>query len=342
MFERLDPPAPFRPSERFRSAVVERGRRIRRRRRRVAGSVLGTLVVMAAVVGVTAGWSRQRFDDIQRVDVANLPETVDAIDGEPFTVLVVGVDGPRTDGVAALRTDTIMAVHVRPAERKVDVTSIPRDLWVAVPGHGEGRINTAFEVGGASLLVGTVESALHIDVDRYLQVDFDGFRELVDAAGGVPVRFATPVRAASTGLNLPTPGCWNLDGDQALALARSRKDFERFVDGAWRLDVRSDLGRIDRQQAFGMAALGALGRLGTDGVDRLRLLDVFADHVAMDHAWTREQLEGLVELAGRLGPEDVSTSLIPVEDAVRGQGAQVLLPTGPAAPAEPPADLLPC
>ena len=73
MFERLDPPEEFRPDEGFRSAVVTRGRRLRRRRHRIAGAALGTVVVMAAVVGVTAGWSRRQWDDVERVEVQQSP-----------------------------------------------------------------------------------------------------------------------------------------------------------------------------------------------------------------------------------------------------------------------------
>ena len=128
---------------------------------------------------------------------------------------------------------------------------------------------------------------------------------------------------------VPNAGCVTLDGTQSLALVRARKDLQWLVDGHWHLDLTGDLGRMQRQQTFGRAVLAALGDIGTDPVSRAHLLDLFVAHVAMDSYWTREQLDGVLDLARTLGPDDVSTRTVPVTDAVRG-GAQVLLP-GPAA-----------
>jgi LCP family protein required for cell wall assembly len=242
----------------------------------------------------------------------------------------VGIDGPRPDapGVTGLRTDSIMVVRVVPAERRVQVVSIPRDVWVPIAGAGrEGRINEALGEGGPATLVGTVEAALDIPIDRYLQVDFDGFRELVDAAGGVRLDVTHPMRDATTGLDL-TPGCQTFDGRDALALVRSRH-VEWESGGRWYDDPYSDFGRNVRQHTFGRAVLVALGDLGSDPVERARLLDLFADHVTMDQRWTREELEGLVALAGELGPDDVSSRNFPVRPATRGS-AHVLLPEGEA------------
>ena len=144
MFERLDPTEPFRPDERFRAAVVDRGQRLRRRRHRLAGAALGTVVVVVGAVGVAGRAGRSgRWDDIQRVEVHQLPVDVDALDGDPFNVLVVGVDGPRPTRRGRARADSIMVVRIVPERRNVQVVSIPRDLWVPIAGHGEGRINSA-------------------------------------------------------------------------------------------------------------------------------------------------------------------------------------------------------
>ena len=121
-------------------------------------------------------------------------------------MLVVGVDGPRDDGGTRERADTIMVVRVVPAERRVQVVSLPRDLWVPIPRHGRAASTGARRGRARPLLVGTVESALGIPIDRYLQVDFDGFRALADRAEWRPAR-RTSVRSASTGLERPAPGC---------------------------------------------------------------------------------------------------------------------------------------
>jgi LCP family protein required for cell wall assembly len=330
MFERLDPPEPFRPGPAFHDAVVARGRRIRRRRRRVAGVALSSVVVLAGVVGVAAGWSKHQWEHVKRVEIGAAPEHVDALGGTPFNVLVAGLDAPSVDpAVVGERTDTMVVVRIEPAAKKVEVVSLPRDLWVSIPAHGEGRLNTAYDLGGAQLLIRTIEETLGVPVDRYLAIDFTGFRDLVDRAGGVRVRFPYPARAASTGLDVPTAGCVTLDGAQSLSLVRARKDFSWLIDGQWRFDRWGDLGRMQRQQTFGRAVLAALGDIGTDPVSEAHLLDLFVHHVTMDSYWTREQLDGVFDLARALGPDDVSTRTIPVTDAVKGQ-AQVLLP-GPEA-----------
>jgi hypothetical protein len=75
--------------------------------------------------------------------------------------------------------------------------------------------------------------------------------------------------------------------------------------------------------------VGAVGELGSTPADRARLLDLFADHVTMDSHWTREQLEKLFAFARKIGPDDVSSRILPVTEAVR-RGAQVVVPDGEA------------
>src|SRR4051794_5052735 len=328
MFERLDPPEPFRPGPAFHDAIVARGQRIRRRRHRIAGVALSSVVVLAGVVGVAAGWSKHQWEHVRRVEIGAAPKHVDALDGTPFNVLVTGLDGPRLDApdVVGERTDTMMLVRIEPAAKKVEVVSLPRDLWVAIPGHGEGRLNSAFQIGGPQLLIQTVENTLGVPVGRYLGIDLTGFEDLVEQAGGVRVEFPYPARARSSGLDVPTSGCRTLDGAQSLSLVRARKDLQWLVDGRWHLDVTGDFGRMQRQQTFGRAVLTALGQLGTDPVSRAHLLDLFVHRVTMDSYWTREQLEGVLDLARSLGPDDVSTRTIPAVGAVRGE-ASVLLAT---------------
>ncbi len=91
-----------------------------------------------------------------------------------------------------------------------------------------------------------------------------GFKELVDAVGGVPACFDYPTRDTNTGLRVQTPGCYTLNGVQASPYVRIRH-FEQYIDGEWQEDPRSDLGRIDRQQQFILDAVSkAQGDLGED------------------------------------------------------------------------------
>jgi LCP family protein required for cell wall assembly len=194
-----------------------------------------------------------------QIQKAKLADMGDTLGGNPFmlgfpqTVLVLGTD-VRPSGLAApgedtpqkcsdaagegrtpptacspYRADTIMLVRAgRFAFRKL---SIPRDTFASIPGHDAQKINAAYAFGGAKLEVQTVEQFLGIDVDQVAVVDFNGFRDFIDAIGGVTVDIDTKVcseisgGAGNGGFSLfLDPGAHDLDADQALSLARTRKN----------------------------------------------------------------------------------------------------------------------
>jgi polyisoprenyl-teichoic acid--peptidoglycan teichoic acid transferase len=145
------------------------------------------------------------------------------------------------------RSDTIMVVHVD-GDGTALVVSFPRDLWVDIPGMGHAKINAAFNAG-PQRLIETIEKDFDVPISHYLEVDFSGFRDMVNKLGTIPIYFPAPARDAKTGLDIRTAGCVQLNGSQALAFVRSRY-YESFVNGEWRSDPSSDLGRIQRQQYF--------------------------------------------------------------------------------------------
>jgi LCP family protein required for cell wall assembly len=171
----------------------------------------------------------------------------------------------------ANRADTIMLVHTDPRLQKAIVVSFPRDLWVAIPGRGHDRINTAFEGGlrhgGPQLVAQTVADLTGLQIDHYLYVDLEGFRRTVNTLGGVDMcipayNVNTPgdltgtgtngepvlvhydevghIADPDSGLNIK-PGCQRLNGDQALAYVRARH---------LPCDHIPDFARIGRQQQF--------------------------------------------------------------------------------------------
>jgi LCP family protein required for cell wall assembly len=163
-------------------------------------------------------------------------------------ILFLGID--RRDGTGwACRTDTILVVTVDPASRAAGILSIPRDLQVPIPGHGEDRINTANLWGsmeddpdaGPALLRATIEGSFGIPIDGYLLVDFQTFVKIVDALGGVEVdvpttlhdtRYPGPEPEDPYGYKTVhfDPGRQHMDGTQAIEYARSRmstSDFDR-------------------------------------------------------------------------------------------------------------------
>ncbi len=238
-----------------------------------AGGVLIGLVVMLVVAAAGAAGTlvaaSGSVDQVQRVpDVAGV---LSSSSGSVENYLLVGSDsranadpnapdaggiGTEADTGGTNRSDTIMVLRRDTATGAASLLSIPRDLWVDIAGReSPSRINAAYNDGPVTL-VQTVQTALGIPVHHYAEVDFNGFKALVDAIGGVEICFLHPTRDVNTGLNIPEGGCFVLDGIQALAYARSRH-YEEFIEGDWHEDGTSDLGRTKRQRDFVNRALNA-------------------------------------------------------------------------------------
>jgi LCP family protein required for cell wall assembly len=280
-----------------------------------------------------------RFGQISAVDVPSLKAQPPP--GKPFNLLMVGSDtrqglddGNQFGNVAGQRADVLILVHVIPATHSARLLSIPRDLYVPIAGtSGSAKINSAFDKG-PNQLVDTIQRALGVPINHYLLVDFDGFRKVVDALGGVDLDFPVPVRdwkdgRNDSGLDVPAPGCRHVYGQQALALARSRYFQYQGSDGIWRYDPGFDLGRIRRQQTFlRVLAAKALGK----GLANPLRANAFADSLA--HSLTRDKglSIGLVaRLAGEFrsfNPSKLASQTIPTTVGVH-QGDTVLRPGDP-------------
>jgi len=147
------------------------------------------------------------------------------------------------------RSDTMMILHAEPGAGRSLLVSIPRDLWVRIPGQGMAKINAAFNTGPQKV-VDTIAADFNVPIQHYVEVDFDTFRKLVDAVGTVPVLFPAPARDALSGLNAAYPGCYHLDGPAALSYVRSRHmEVYDTATRTWKsVDAVPDIGRIGRQQ----------------------------------------------------------------------------------------------
>jgi LCP family protein required for cell wall assembly len=157
---------------------------------------------------------------------------------QPITALLIGSDH-RADGATGKNglSDTLMLAKMDPAHHVVSLLSIPRDLWVTIPNHGDSKINSAYSEGGDALSLQTVESVTGIKPDYLLNVDFSGFQRLVDTLGGVYVNvdqyyYNPKAQAQYTGFSAidVQPGYQLLDGANALAFSRYRHtddDFHR-------------------------------------------------------------------------------------------------------------------
>jgi len=152
---------------------------------------------------------------------------------------------------------------------------------VTIAGSGkQDRINSAYN-NGVDVLAATVSQELGIPINHVVDVDFFGFKDLVDAVGGATICFEYPTRDLKSGL-AQEPGCNRLDGMQALAYARSRS-YEEFRDGNWRKDPTADLGRIKRQQIFiSSIGDGAITELQSDPFQASELIDAASGSVRID------------------------------------------------------------
>jgi len=161
-----------------------------------------------------------------------------------MNILVLGSDHRETEEEKYGRSDTIILVHIDPDADYLSVLSLPRDLRVEVPGYGREKINSAFALGGPALTIRTVEALTGVDINHYLEVDFNAFREITDSLGGVYVDVDRRYYNDDPRWELIAlaPGYQLLKGSDAL-------DYVRY-----RHDLNLDFGRMERQQRF----LGAL------------------------------------------------------------------------------------
>jgi LCP family protein required for cell wall assembly len=233
----------------------------------------------------------------------------------------VGATGTQAD-VSGNRSDTIMILRRDRSTGNASLLSIPRDLWVQVPGHdAKRRINSAFN-DGPQVLVQTIQNELGIPIHHYVEIDFVGFKSLVDALGGVQICVDFATRDVSTGLNITEPGCHVLGGVQALAYARSRH-YEEYRNDQWHEDPTSDYGRTKRQQQFvNLALQTALDRIKVDPFAAGRLITAIGSSLRID-----DELDPVAAAASLRSAVDagIATYSLPVVGKTIGGNAVLLL-----------------
>jgi LCP family protein required for cell wall assembly len=168
----------------------------------------------------------------------------------PFTVLLLGSDDDAKFPPDRLNTQSMILVRVDPAARQATMLSIPRDLWVPIPNQGQGKISTAYQLGGPPAAIAAVESNFKVHIDDYAWIGLNGLVKLIDQLGGVDVVVTNPVMDNFYPSDLSAggypydyyrvavlPGAAHLDGVHALQYVRSRHG-----------DIRGDFARSERQQ----------------------------------------------------------------------------------------------
>ncbi len=322
------------------------GRPHRTGRRRVARilswiAVVTSAVVLIASTGTYLAW-RYYNGRIARVETRipghAAPVAVD--NGKTQNFLVVGSDTREAPGtqkfgakkgsakyVAGQRSDTVMLVHIPSGNAKATIVSFPRDSWVSIPSYTDPktgvhtpahdqRINSAFSLGGAPLLIEVVEKLSQLRVDHYLQVDFNGFQNMVNALDGVSICVKTTRNDKDSGDYLKA-GTQHVNGKQALGFVRDRKGLPR-----------GDLDRIADQQYFLSVLLHKVLSTGTLA-NPLRVnafLKAATGSLTVDRDLSFSDMRTLALRMRHLDPGHVSLLTAPVKDASANiNGADVVL-----------------
>ncbi len=202
---------------------------------------------------------------------------------QPFTMLLIGVD---TRGEKQSRSDSMFLAVVNPGRQTLTLVPIPRDIYVKVSGYGMEKMNHAMFYGGVTLLKQTIENFFDLQIQRYVTVDFEGFKRLVDEIGGVEVDVKKRMRyydpADGTDINL-YKGIQKLDGKKALDYARYR---------------RSNIGRDDSDDERSARQIELIKAIMEQGKEKLSIFRIFSffdiagDHIKTD--LTKKEIERLV------------------------------------------------
>lgn len=303
MFNRTRPPEGPDGSDPAR----HRGRS-RARRSRLGLLVRYVLIPVVAMVLVAAAgaWWLQRdlggkIDHLSgALPSASTRPAKDPEAGDTLNILVLGSDS-RT-GVAGSRSDATMIVQVSADRKNVSVISIPRDVWVDVPGHGKAKINAALSWGGTALSVQTVEQLTGLRIDHVALVHWSGFKNITNALGGVTVTVPRTVYDSARKITW-TAGKHHLNGQQALDYVGQRHGLPG-----------GDFDRVKRQQNFMRALMSQLMDKGllSSPVKLYKVLSAVTSNLAVDAGWSTSDLRGLAWSLHDINRAHVRFATVPI------------------------------
>lgn len=303
-----------------------RGRLRRRRRRRwqIAGIVLSVLMLVGTG---TLKYLYDRLEDIVQVDVPGVQAEEDELD--PFNTLLVGSDSREglteeeqlaygAEEVGGQRADTIILAHVDPSNNRVTMIQFPRDLYVPIDGSSSNKVNTAL-MGGPSPLVRTIEDLTGLEINHYAQINIAGFRDIVDAIGGVEICIPDPIPFdPKTGIEVPEEetGMVKFDGERALRFVRSRN----YATG--------DFERIANQQKFMSAALRKVTSTSTFFRPNriIALYKAVGDNLVLDEGTKLSRLRSIAQRLRSFDPDTYEAYIVPNLGTTTNEAGSVVLP----------------
>ncbi len=309
------------------------------RRQRVIALFSVSIVLISSIIWGGFGAATSQ---IKRVDVfKDRTERPKVVARTAVTYLIVGSDTREgltkaeikalkvgsTKVAAGKRSDTMLLVHVSKSRDHATIVSIPRDTFVRVPEWTDSKgkvhppsyskINATFGRGDAPLLVQTLESMTNLRIDHYIEVSFLGFKEMVDALGGVEICTKRKINDPKSHLVLPA-GTHRLDGITALKYVRTR-----YFDGM------GDLGRMQRQQQFISAMIREASSADVllNPVKLVKFINAALGSVTTDPGLKQDDLITLAEQLRGISTKKVRTLTVPLSNEnywAKGVTASVL------------------
>ena len=303
----------------------------------VIGSYVFLQLQLDKVGRLTAGETQFGAEDFEAD--GDHEDTLDAVEWSKLNgitakegvtnILLVGQD-TREEGERA-RSDSMILLSIDSNRQQLSMVSLMRDLYVQIPGYQPNKINAAYRFGGFELLDSTIETNFGISVDYNVAVDFNGFKDIIDAMGGIDLRLSQaevdylsgatedgrkhsgtdPISGLRAGMN-------HLDGDAALAYARTR-----YVATE---NARDDFGRTERQRIVIQTVFQALKQ--QPWTELLSLYDAVADDISTD--MTNDEMLSMALTVYSMGADSIQEYRIPEDGGYTNEWVRkmaVLVPT---------------
>lgn len=289
-----------------------------RRMRRLLPSVIG--VLLALTVAAWSGGHAVAASPARKAGPAAPTTTASALSTLPDGVaalVVIGSDARSGENPQRTRADSVHLLVANTATGDAVVVGFPRDSYVAIPGRGRGKINSSLVYGGPALTVATIRQLTGIPVQHYVLTGFDGFTKLINAYGGVRLHVDRKMNDVFSGARFAV-GVHRMNGDQALAYARNRKD-----------TPRGDLSRAENHGKLMLAALAKVRSEAGSPDTRTRWAATLMKFVNTN--LSTAQLTALANAAVALDPARVKNVVVPATVGRAGNASVVFL--GVAAPA---------
>lgn len=303
--------------------------RKKKKHKKKLGCLMPILMLCAVLIGHLAArfsyqynYTLSLLDRESGIDLSEVLVDEDSLASQHkiSNILLVGAD-KRESWKEAGRSDSVMILTIDEEHKQLKLTSLMRDLYILIPGHGENRFNAAYSYGGISLLYQTIAQNFGIKVDGYAIVDFAAFKEVINTIGGVEIeltdaeyRYLTTAYAKTKGtVKEVKAGLNTLNGEQALAYTRIRQD------------AKADFGRTQRQRNVLQSVFTKVKTMSLSQL--LGLAEEILPSITTD--LSNEEITSYIMKVLTMGTTEFEQCRIPVDNSFENQtinGMQVLVP----------------